>query len=107
MLTKHKEFTRKYQSHGGHRKHTQIFYDENNNLYYGRYDCFLVPISSEIVYISLNKDDWKRYHPQDYKKKLPIICRCGNSIFQVIYTESYETSARCITCGHTEVVHSG
>jgi hypothetical protein len=35
------------------------------------------------------------------------MCTCGSKEFNIIYTDSYETSAKCLGCGHQEVVASG
>ena len=61
--------------------------------------------------------DWKEetellvsnYKPESDKTKWKhVICsKCGNKLFEVIYTDAYETSAKCSKCGLFEVVHSG
>lgn len=37
----------------------------------------------------------------------PIRCLCGGDAFQIMSTDSYETSGKCIACGTQRVVHSG
>jgi len=36
-----------------------------------------------------------------------IVCGCGNKHFTVRYSDNYETSAKCTSCGKEDVVHSG
>lgn len=45
----------------------------------------------------------------DVLEKFPVylICKCGGEIFKVMRSASYETSATCIQCGKSGVVHDG
>jgi len=62
----------------------------------------------------LSEDFWDANSPpasgvnleEDTFKK--IICRnCGEDSFEIYYTDSYETSARCLNCDEFFTVHSG
>jgi hypothetical protein len=43
-------------------------------------------------------------HRQAYEQ---LACECGSVDFEVFYTDDYETSVRCKSCGNWHVVHSG
>lgn len=44
---------------------------------------------------------------KDQTKWKKIECQCGNDQFNVIYTDAYETCAKCTKCGFMDIIHDG
>lgn len=42
-----------------------------------------------------------------YEWKLIECAMCDSTKFEVIYTDEYETSIRCLKCSHISIVHDG
>lgn len=36
-----------------------------------------------------------------------VECCCGSKHFEIIYTDYYETCAKCIICGYMDIIHEG
>ena len=41
------------------------------------------------------------------EKGEPLKCHCGSTSFQVFFPRFVMTTARCVQCGHEEIVHDG
>lgn len=79
---------------------TKVVY-ERNTRYSKR--AFLMPVSKDEV--QHNKLQIRPGHVID--DKAPIMCQCGNDVFQVSYPASYETVGKCLECGASQTIASG
>ena len=95
-------------------KFEEIVLDEEGFVYHRRKD-FDNSDMKEWFFTPLNKstsgDAFAKERPSKYKYHSDyegsIMCWCGNKSFEVIYSSSYETSAKCLSCKRMFVVHDG
>jgi uncharacterized Zn finger protein len=54
----------------------------------------------------LQKGKSKTDSPMEYWQKVEC-SQCDSTEFEVIITDLYETSVRCLKCGEMDIVHEG